>query len=161
MIRCKVQPSHALGGRFNKDDFSVDPETRTVTCPAGRVVPIQGVVRRKAGFGRSCAVCPLMTRCTASPHGRRIKIGLHEALLARGRAAQRAGLSGRSSRDPAARRAQDHAPHAPPSRGRQARVRGRLKVGADFALLAAIVNLARLAVLGLVRSGGSWIAQTA
>ena len=33
--------------------------------------------------------------------------------------------------------------------GRRARVRGRLKVGADFALLAAAVNLARLAVLGV------------
>ena len=40
--------------------------------------------------------------------------------------------------------------------GRRARVRGRLKVGADFALLAAAVNLARLAVLGLVRSGATW-----
>lgn len=27
---------------------------------------------------------------------------------------------------------------------------------ADFALLAAAVNLARLAVLGFVRSGGTW-----
>jgi IS5 family transposase len=40
--------------------------------------------------------------------------------------------------------------------GRRARVRGRLKVGADFALLAAAVNLARLAVLGLVRTGSGW-----
>jgi len=44
--------------------------------------------------------------------------------------------------------------------GRRARVRGRLKVGADFALLAAAVNLARLAVLGLVRTGSGWAAAT-
>jgi IS5 family transposase len=33
--------------------------------------------------------------------------------------------------------------------GRRARVRGRIKVDADFRLLAAATNLARLAVLGL------------
>ena len=38
--------------------------------------------------------------------------------------------------------------------GRRARV--QLKVGADFSLLAAAVNLARLAVLGLISVGGSW-----
>jgi hypothetical protein len=39
--------------------------------------------------------------------------------------------------------------------GRRTRVRGQLKVAADFALLAAAVNLARLAVLGLARHGGT------
>ncbi|MGO8959093.1 MAG: hypothetical protein ACLQFR_17260 [Streptosporangiaceae bacterium] len=45
--------------------------------------------------------------------------------------------------------------------GRRARVRGRLKVAADFALLAAAVSLARLAVLGLTAGNGSWAAATA
>jgi IS5 family transposase len=40
--------------------------------------------------------------------------------------------------------------------GRRARVRGQLKVGADLRLLAAAVNLARLAVLGLFRDGPRW-----
>jgi hypothetical protein len=40
--------------------------------------------------------------------------------------------------------------------GRRARVRGQLKVAADFALLAAAVNLARLAVLGLASHNGNW-----
>ena len=44
--------------------------------------------------------------------------------------------------------------------GRRARVRGQLKVAADFALLAAAVNLARLAVLGLAHSRGTWAATT-
>ena len=42
--------------------------------------------------------------------------------------------------------------------GRRARVRGRLKVAADFSLLAAAVNLARFGVLGLTRaSGPRWV----
>ena len=45
--------------------------------------------------------------------------------------------------------------------GRRARVRGQLKAAADFALLAAAVNLARLAVLGVTGDGGSWAAASA
>ena len=45
--------------------------------------------------------------------------------------------------------------------GRRARVRGKPKVAADFALLAAAVNLARLAVLGVVSQHGTWQANGA
>jgi DDE family transposase len=38
--------------------------------------------------------------------------------------------------------------------GRRARVRGTTKIAADFALLAAAVNLARLAVLALASTPG-------
>ncbi len=44
--------------------------------------------------------------------------------------------------------------------GRPARVRGQVKVAADFALLAAAVNPARLAVLGLASHGGTWVTST-
>jgi hypothetical protein len=45
--------------------------------------------------------------------------------------------------------------------GRRARVRGRTKVAADFSLLAAAVNLARLGVLGLTSSTGpGWATAT-
>ena len=40
--------------------------------------------------------------------------------------------------------------------GRRARVRGTAKVAADFSLLAAAVNLARLGVLGLQRATAGW-----
>jgi len=40
--------------------------------------------------------------------------------------------------------------------GRRARVHGQLKVAADFALLAAAANVARLAVLGLACPGRTW-----
>ena len=42
--------------------------------------------------------------------------------------------------------------------GRRARVRGSAKVGADFNLLAAAVNLARLAVLELASTPSGWAA---
>ncbi len=45
--------------------------------------------------------------------------------------------------------------------GRRARVRGRHKVDADFNLLAAAQNVARLAVLGLRSTGTGWAAAIA
>ncbi|HEY5271630.1 MAG TPA: transposase, partial [Acidimicrobiales bacterium] len=41
--------------------------------------------------------------------------------------------------------------------GRRARVRGKLRVAADFSLLSAAANLARLATLGIrSTAGGGW-----
>jgi IS5 family transposase len=40
--------------------------------------------------------------------------------------------------------------------GRRARVRGLLRVGQDFRLLAAAVNLARLATLGIGYRSSGW-----
>ena len=41
--------------------------------------------------------------------------------------------------------------------GRRARVRGQTKIAADFALLAAAVNLARLSILGVTApAAGPW-----
>jgi hypothetical protein len=160
-LRIKVQPPVAPGGRFSKDDFSIDTEAASVTCPAGVTAPLR--TRRHgsvATFGAACATCPLVTRCTTSKAGRSISVGPHEASLARARSARhdpawRADY--RATRPKVERRIA----HLVRRRhgGRRARVRGRPKVGADFALLAAAVNLARLAVLGLVRSGPTWAIQ--
>jgi Transposase DDE domain/Transposase domain (DUF772) len=160
-IRCKVQLPTAPDGRFTKADFTIDLGARTVTCPAGEVALFRGVVRVTAEFGRACAACPLATRCTASPTGRTIEIGPHEALLARGRAAQRDPdwrTDYRATR-PLVERKIAHLMRRRHG-GRRARVRGRPRVAADFTLLAAAVNLARLAVLGLVRVGSTWATST-
>ena len=156
--RCKVQPAHALPGRFSKDDFRVDLEARTVTCPAGRVARLARHGRgQQARFRGACAACPLASRCTTSASGRKIEVGPHEALLAGGRTAGRdpAWRADYRATRPLVERKIAHLMRRRHG-GRRARVRGSLKVGADFALLAASVNLARLAVLGLVRPAGTW-----
>jgi len=160
--RVKVQPASGIPGHFTKDDFAIDLVARTVTCPAGRVVPFRGIVRTYAEFGRACATCPLANRCTSSRDGRRIVIGPHEVLLSAGRAAARDPVwraDYRTTR-PLVERKLAHLVRRRHG-GRRARVRGRLKVGADFALLAASVNLARLAVLGVTGSGGTWAVRPA
>jgi len=160
--RCKVPASNVPSGRFPKDDFAVDLAAGTVTCPAGRVARLgDGVLKRRARFGTACSGCPLASRCTASARGRTIEVGPHEALLARGRAAARdpAWRADYRATRPLVERKIAHLMRRRHG-GRRARVRGRRKVGADFALLAAAVNLARLAVLGLVSSGTTWAVRT-
>ncbi len=155
--RVKVQPSSRIPGHYSKDDFVIDLAARTVTCPAGRVAPFQGIRDVRAEFGRACSACPLVAGCTSSRAGRVIAINPHEALLAAGRAAGRdpAWRADYRATRPKVERKIAHLVRRHHG-GRRARVRGRLKVGADFALLAAAINLARLAVLGLFRSGGMW-----
>jgi hypothetical protein len=157
--RLKVAPPSAPAGRFSKADFAIDLVSRTVICPAGRKVRL-GLTG--ASFGKGCATCPLVERCTSSKGGRSISVGPHEATLAQARAI---------GRDPAWRddyratrpKVERKIAHLMRHRhgGRRARVRGRTKVGADFALLAAAINLARLAILGLVRSDQTWAIATA
>ncbi len=159
---CKVQPPVAPGGRFSKADFGIDLAARTVTCPAGRVAPLRPVGRGAlAAFGAACAGCPLAERCTTATTGRTISVGPFEAHLARARAVQRdpAWRADYRATRPKVERKIGHLMRRRHG-GRRARVRGRARVGADFALLAAAINLARLAVLGLVRSGGTWAVRT-
>ncbi len=85
--KVKCQPPSSRNGKFSKDDFAVDLDADTVSCPAGATVPI---VRASDGsgvahFGGHCASCPLRSRCTDAARGRNVTIHRHEALLARQR----------------------------------------------------------------------------
>jgi hypothetical protein len=164
LSRVKVQPANGVPGMFTKDDFAIDLEARTVTCPAGRVARLTRHTRGglQARFRSACATCPLASRCTTSRDGRRIGVGPHEALLVAGRDAARdpAWLADYRATRPKVERKLAHLVRRSHG-GRRARVRGQRKVGADFSLLAAAVNLARLAVLGVTGSGGTWAVRPA
>ena len=161
-IHTKVQPPTAPGGRFAKDRFDVDLGAGTVTCPGEVTVPIRPA-RAGGGtavFGAACASCPLAAQCTSSRDGRTIRIGRHEAQLARARTRQKDPawqVEYRATR-PKVERKIGHLMRRRHG-GRRARVRGRPKVAADFALLAAAVNVARLGMLGITRlPDGNWVA---
>ena len=159
MSRCKVHVRNAPDGHFTKSDFAVVLATRSVTCPAGQIAPLRG--SDGACGPPSGRPAPLVARCAVSPEGRTTTVGPHEALLARAGGAARPGLAGRLPGHLAAGRAQDRPSHAPARWGRRARLRSRPKVGADFALAAAAaMSLARLAVLGLIRSGSPRSSRT-
>jgi len=155
----KVAAPTAPDGHFTKQQFRIDLDQHTVTCPARLTVPITpargggGVAR----FGRACQVCPLASSCTSSRAGRTITIHRHETRLQAAR---------RRQQDPAWRA--DYRAHRPIVErklahllrrrhgGRRARMRGRLRVAQDWRLLAAAVNLARFAVLGVHSRPGGW-----
>jgi Transposase DDE domain len=160
----KVADPTAPHGHFTKGRFHIDPDAGTVTCPARRKVPIipspagGGVAR----FGRACQVCPQQDSCTSSRAGRTVTIHSQEARLQAAR---------RRQQDPAWRA--DYRTHRPTVErklahllrrrhgGRHARVRGLVRVAQDWRLLAATVNLARFAALGVRSRPGGWAVAAA
>ena len=162
-IRCKVQPPVAPAGRFAKDAFIIDLQGAKVTCPAGQVTPLRTLTDGQiAYFGAACRDCPLAERCTASRDGRTIRVTAYETQLARARARQTdpAWKADYSATRPKVERKIGHLMRRKHG-GRRARMRGQTKIDADFALLGAAVNLARLAVLGLTHQTGTWAANSA
>jgi len=162
--RCKTQQPSAVGGLFTKAEFGIDLDTDTVTCPNGATAAI----RRNTGgdgtarFGPLCADCPLRSRCTTSAGGRTINVGRHERRLAEARARQqdpRWVADYRATR-PKVERKLAHLMRRRHG-GRRARVRGTTKIDADFNLLAAASNLARLSRLGLRSTITGWVAAAA
>ncbi|WP_433683484.1 IS1182 family transposase [Nocardia sp. CA-119907] len=163
--RIKVQPSPSVKGHFSKDRFAVDLDQRTVTCPAGVAAPIAARTGRHTGaayFGAACTDCPLRAQCTTAAGGRTITIGAHEKYLATGRERQhdKAWKAEYRATRPKVERKIGHLMRRRHG-GRRARVRGQAKIGADFGLLAAAVNLARLAVLGIGHTTSGWTAARA
>jgi hypothetical protein len=161
--RCKTQPPTAAGGLFPKDRFAIDLDADTVTCPAGVTVTIRrnGDGDGIASFADACADCPLRANCTNAAGGRSISVGRHELRLAEARAQQQDpdwAADYRATR-PKVERKLSHLMRRKHG-ARRARVRGRRKVDADFNLLAAAHNLARLAVLGLHSTTTGWAAAT-
>jgi len=158
--KCKTQPPVAKAGLFAKDRFTVDLDDDTVTCPAeitvriGRLKDGTGVAK----FAGHCADCPLATQCTTSALGRKVSVGIHEATLTRVREEQ-AATAWRADYRATRPKIERKLGHLMRRRhgGRRARVRGKLRVAADFSLLSAAANLARLATLQ-ARSivGGGW-----
>ena len=149
---------------FAKDRFVIDLEGESVTCPAGRTAPIRRGTNGAgtASFGPACARCPLREQCTKAAAGRSISVGVHEEHLAAARARQQHPdwVADYRATRPKVERKIGHLMRRHHG-GRRARVRGQVKVAADFSLLAAAVNLARLAVLAVASAPGSkWATAT-
>jgi IS5 family transposase len=153
-----VQP--AVPGGFTIDDFAIDEQAGTVTCPAGVTRPI--TPSRHVVFGAACRGCPLRERCTTSKSGRAVTLHPHDGLLRAARAAWAA--------DPALH--QDYAAHRPhverviahvaTFRGRRIklRYRGTAKNHAWLKRRTAALNLRNLAGRGLARCDGAWVLAT-
>jgi Transposase DDE domain/Transposase domain (DUF772) len=154
--RVKVQAPVAPKGHFTKDQFQIDLAAGTITCPAKRTAPIvynpdpRHRHHGQGSFGPACTSCPLRGQCTSAQAGRTVTITAyeHELAAARTRQADPARAADYRATRPKVERKLAHLVRRRHG-GRRVRVRGLAKVAADFNLLAAAVNLARLGVLGL------------
>jgi hypothetical protein len=153
-----VQP--AVPGGFTRDDFTVDDQAGTVTCPAGvtRAIP----PGRHVVFGAACSGCPLRSRCTTSKSGRVLSLHPLDHLLR----AARAGWAADSGLR------EDYRHHRPNVerviaqvatwRGRRLklRYRGVTRNNAWLKRRTAALNLRNLASKGLTRRDGTWMLAT-
>ena len=81
----KPKPLQApVEGGFTVDDFTVDEQAGTVTCPAGHTVTLSRT--RIATFGVACRDCPLRARCTTCKTGRKLVLHERDDLLRAARA---------------------------------------------------------------------------
>ncbi len=96
-LTAPVPPASNRAGLFSKDEFTIDLEARTVTCPAGQTAAIPER-RDPASKGRSqvvfpqvtCAACPLRAQCVGERQGpRHLGVAADEAVRQAERARQR------------------------------------------------------------------------
>lgn len=146
----KVQGPIAPKGKFTKEHFDIDLQAETVTCPQKETVKIR--FRDDGGgavsFGHRCSDCPLRSRCTASKDGRSIYVNSEEKLLSEERRRQKSPewIRKYKANRPKVERKIGHLMRRRHG-ARVARVRGLERVGQDFSLLAASINIARIAML--------------
>jgi DDE family transposase/transposase-like protein DUF772 len=161
--RCKTQTPTTAGGLFSKDRFDINLGADTVTCPGGVTVPIRPASAGggTASFASACPACPLRAQCTTAAGGRTVSVGPYEQTLtdARARQTDPAWIADYRATRPKVERKLGHLVRRHHG-GRRARVRGTTRVDADFRLLAAAANLARLAVLGLRGTTQGWAVTT-
>ena len=139
-------------GGFTSDDFTIDFDARTVTCPAAHTLPIRpsgGVA-----FERYCHSCPLASRCTTAVRGRKLTIHIHEQSLRDARAL---------AKDPDWQAEyRQHRPMVERSiawltrNNRKVRYRGTAKNDHWLHHRAAALNLRRLITMGLTHTGTTW-----
>jgi hypothetical protein len=145
----------AVPGGFTIDDFTVNEDDGTVTCPAGQVRPMSPA--RAVTFGAACAGCPLRERCTTAKDGRSMTIHPHDGLLRAARAQARTQEFRQAY--PTRSSIERTIAWTATQNGRRIRLRyiGTMKNDAWLHTRCAGLNLRTLLKAGLTRSGGAWV----
>ena len=155
MIKPKpVQP--AVPGGFTIDDFAIDEQAGTVTCPAG--VTRRITARRNVTFGAACRGCPLRSRCTASKTGRALILHPRDALLRAARAGWAASPGPRKDYKKYRPNVERVISQVASRGGRRLKLRylGTARNNAWLKNRTAALNLRNLIGRGLTRGNGQW-----
>jgi hypothetical protein len=144
----------AVEGGFTVDDFAVDEQAGTATCPAGRTVALSRT--RVATFGVACRTCPLRSRCTTAKAGRKLVLQPRDDLL---RAARRDWPGLRKDYMACRPNVERVIAQVATWRGRRLklRYRGVTRNHAWLKRRTAALNLRNLASRGLARRDGAWV----
>ena len=144
-----------MPGGFTLDDFAIDEQAGTVTCPAGQARPMSK--NRTVTFGAACAGCPLRSKCTTAKDGRSMTIHPHEQLLRQARAQAR--TPGFRQAYPTRSAIERIISWTATQNGRRVRLRytGTAKNGAWLHNRCAAINLRTLLRHGLTRWDGAWV----
>jgi hypothetical protein len=144
----------AVPGGFTLDDFILDEQQGTVTCPAGHTRTMSS--KRSVTFGAICAPCPLRARCTTAKDGRSLDIHPHEHLLRAARAQARTEAFKRAY--PTRAVIERIIAWTATCHGRRIRLRylGTSKNNAWLHNRSAAINLRTLVSAGLTHSSGTW-----
>ena len=158
VVHIKPAPlARPVAGGFTIDDFTIDVDRSSVTCPAG----ITTAITRSgaATFGAKCNGCTLRERCTTNKTGRTLRVHQHHELLAAARA--------HAHTDEFIENYRRHRPMVERSiawlvaRGhRKVRYRGIARNRIGLAHRCAAINLRRLINLGLHHDGTQWMVAT-
>nr|WP_069167994.1 IS1182 family transposase [Nocardia altamirensis] len=141
---------------YTVDDFTVDEDSGTATCPND--VTRRITAGRTVSFGKACTGCPLRPRCTTSKQGRTLHLHRHDTLL---RSARRDWRTDQQLRDTY----RQHRPMVersiawligPKSRCRKLRYRGVTTNNHWLHTRMAALNLRRLLNLGLTHNNSGW-----
>lgn len=143
----------AVEGGFTLDDFTINADAGTATCPNGLTRQI--TAKRNVTFGAGCTGCPLRAQCTTAARGRKLVLHEHHELQREHR--QRAQDPGWQA---------DYRQHRPmversiawlvAGGNRRVRYRGVEKNSAWLHTRTAALNLRKLISLGLIRQDGAW-----
>ncbi|ASL14293.1 transposase, IS4 family protein (plasmid) [Mycobacterium intracellulare subsp. chimaera] len=144
----------AVPGGFTLDDFTIDEQAATVTCPGGHTRTM--TAKRSVTFGAVCAECPLRSRCTTAKDGRSMSIHPHEQLLRAARAQARTPEFKQAY--PTRSMVERIVAWTATSRGRRIKLRylGVEKNHAWLRRRCAAINLRTLVNSGLTRTDGAW-----
>lgn len=135
----------AVPGGFDRDDFVVDHDAGTVTCPNNHTVALSA--KGHASFGRRCDGCPLRARCTTAKTGRSVHVGPHDRELVAARA--QAATPEFAAAYPRRSLVERSISWLLKDGHRRCRYRGVERNQLGFSLRVAAVNLTRLLNLGM------------
>jgi len=146
-------------GGLTVDDFAVDEQAGTVSCPAGHTVALSRT--RVATFGALCRDCPLRSSCTTCQTGRKLVLHPRDDLLRAARA-DWAGTGLRKDYTAWRPNVERAIAQVATSRSRRLklRYRGTIRNHAWLKRRTAAVNLRNLIGRGLTRRGGAWVLAT-